>query len=575
MRGALFVVLAAALACSAGCATGAYQSAESTDTAAGYHAFLEKYPNDGHRDTAESRVVQLDFDAAQKLHTPLAYKRFLDEHPNAEQAAAARALLEGLRFNTAEKKGTLEAWRLFLVENPVGAHHADAERRISKLEQAKAASSTDPAELKQLFEANPSTRTAAAAARLDDETFAQAQAASAAKLIEYLERFPAGNHREAARTKLLALKLEGLLSSGLLAQARADAQRSPLAKNVPGLAARIAQADRLWTSARSKDTLVRAMRPDAYVRGLEDLKQAVQAADPLQRWQAVQEMGQHVSVAVLDPLIQAYRAGRNPLVREAAFESLASILRALPPEVSEYEVATRIAALRPTASSPEVYRVLAMLMDLSGDLDQAATEYQRGFEPQNPDPVVLWRWMHIREERRQPFSGAVAARQLALWAQGLAEMVEVPESGPMSLASARQLCAAARSATFARTYLAKVGESKTEFPDDVRAFSELAATAERVARAKLTDAELLLKAQDADVRTCADASVEERIAAGEEGRLKALEAVSRRASGLSSVLLQLVSERDPSPRVRAAAQSRLAPKPSPSSDAQGAPGGRK
>ncbi|MFY0576191.1 HEAT repeat domain-containing protein [Cystobacter fuscus] len=148
-----------------------------------------------------------------------------------------------------------------------------------------------------------------------------------------------------------------------------------------------------------------------YLRSLEDLGRALVAPDPMDRWQAAQELGQHVSVKALDPLLEALRSGRNPLIRWQALESLETVLRALPRRVAEYEVAVRLEALREKAGSPELYLRTAVLLDLSGRVGEAAAEYQRAFLPEDPDPVVLRRWIRLREERLQAFSAAVAARQ--------------------------------------------------------------------------------------------------------------------------------------------------------------------
>jgi hypothetical protein len=553
LRRALAVLLLA----SAGCVPSPYERAAATDTQDAYRAFLRAHPSHPDADAAQARLEELEFEEAKRLHTVIAYKRFLEAYPDATQVRVARTLLEGLRFNAAKEAGTVAAWRQFLQEHPDGAQRDEAKRLLAEAESRELATTTDPQKLAAYLRESPDDpRRLEVESRLDGQAFAQAKAAGAAKLFAYLRDFPAGAHREEARVLLLALEVEGLLVSGLLEEAVARVKAHPLGPKLTAFSERLAQARAERTALARPEPLVQAAHVGHYLRDLEDLKRALVAPDALDRWQAAEEMGQHVSVRALDPLLDSLRTARNTLIRQHALESLRTVLSALPRSVAEYEVASRLEALRDRASSAELYLTVAVLLDLSGQLAQASTEYQRASEGGTPDPVVLRRWVQIREERRQFFSAAVAARQLALWSLEVAREEGTGE-GRVPLASARQLCAAAVNARFAAEAIARARAASTEFPEDLAEFERKAAEAKRLAEARLADVELALREQSPGVRTCADQGVRERLAGAVKERTAALDQVGAKLPQVGRLLLELARERDPSPEVRAAASARL------------------
>ncbi len=542
-----------------GCASRAYTRAQEANTVESWRAFQREYPQDERAEVATVRIEELEFEQAKALHTVVAYKRFLEEHPEAPQARAARALLEGLRFNAAKEAGTPAAWRQFLRDHPDGAQRTEAERLFAEAEAKELATTQDARQLSSFLRHAPDDpRRLEVEARLDDQTFAQARVSGASKLFGYLRDFPAGRHREAVKALLLGLEVEGLLVSGLLEEAEAKVAAHPLGAQLTDFPARLTRARAERAALTGREVLAQSTHVGHYLRDIEDLQAALSAPDPLDRWQAAEELGQHVSVRVLDPLLHAFRAARNPLVRQRALESLQSVLRALPRPVAEYEVAARLETLRERASSAELYLTSAALLDLSGQLELAATEYQKAFDPNNPDPVVLRRWVQIRQERRQPFSAAVAARQLAMWALGVAREEVVSSEGGVPLAAARQLCAAAEGARHAREIISKARAERTEFPEDLVAFEMTATDAVRLAEARLADAELLLKERKPDARMCQDRQVRERLEGAVKERSAALEAVGTKLPSLAPLLLRMATERDPSPEVRAVAAGRLA-----------------
>ncbi len=541
-----------------GAAPRAYQRARDVDTLEAYRAFLLEYPEGEEAEVVEVRLAELEFEEASKLHTVVAYKRFLEAHPDSAQARAARTLLEGLRFNAAKEAGTAEALRQFLSDHPDGAQREEAQRLLREAELRELSATTDPAQLRAyLQEAPDDPRRLEVEARLDDEAFSSAVASGGARLFAYLRDFPAGRHREAAKARLLDLEVRGLLASGLVEEADARVKAHPLGARIEDYPARREKALAERTLLRIDEPLVRAAQPGHYLRGVDDLQRALVAPDPMDRWQAAEELGQHVSVKVLDPLLDAFRTGRNPLIRQRALESLRTVLRALPPEVAEYEVAVRLESLRERAGSAELYLSTAALLDLSGALEQAATEYQRAFAPENPDPVVLRRWVEIREERRQSFSAAVAARQLSLWARRVARDEPISPEGGVPLAASRQLCAAVRNARFASEAIARARKAGSEFPEDLDGFAVTAGEALRLAEARLADAELLLREKTPGARSCDEDAVHERLVSGVAQRREALRALVSKQPRLAPELLRVARERDPSPEIRAEATTLL------------------
>jgi hypothetical protein len=551
-RATLYLTLLLTTALS-GCRDSAFNAAEKIGTIDSYKKFIAANPTDENIEAAQERLAELELDEAKRIHTVVAYKRYLEEHPEGERAIRARALLESLRFNAAKQRNTTLAWRQFIKDHPDGAHRDEAEKALARAELEELPRLDDPRELARLASTHPDDdRGVKAEARLDDATFKNA--AGAGQLFAYLKDYPAGAHRDEARVKLLSLELEGLLVSGRLDEARALAAKAPLAKQVPQLDARLKRAEEIAKLNRSKEDAVQRALPGYYLRSLEDLVKSLSSPDPMDRWEAAEELGEHVDVRVLDPLLEALRTARQTLVRQRAFESLGRVLHALPPEVADYEVAARVEAAQGQASDAQVLLTMAVLLDLTGQLGRAATEYQKAFDPSAPDPVVLRRWIEIRAGRREPYSAAVAARQLSRWAY---EQVKDTESAvdASTLSTARALCAARENAQVAGKAIGAALDAKVEFADDVREFSLRAREAERLADARLHDVELKLLEGDARARKCGDDTFHARLAEAEKQRLDALKQVSTKSPKSANLVLELARERDPSPAIRTALKS--------------------
>jgi hypothetical protein len=540
----------------AACRDSAYSAASKADTPAAWRAYLAGHPDDESASQGKARLAELELAEAQKVHTVLAYKRFLDEFGDTDSAPRAKALLEGLRFNAAKEAGTARAMRLFVREHPDGAHRAEAEQLLSTLELKEVSSLTDSAELERFVAQHPDDPKATeATAKLDDAAFQKS--ASAAALYAYLRDYPAGTHREDAKRRLLSLQLDGLLFSGLVDEAEALAKRSPLAAGLGDLPKRLERGKAERAVETSADERIKKALIGYHLRSIDDLVHALSAPDPMDRWEAARELGFVVSVKAIDPLLEALSGSRTPAVRLEAFQSLGRLLRTLPRSVADYEVATRLEALREKSSDAEVHLTAAALLDLTGQLERASAEYQKVWDPSLPDPVVLKRWVEIRTERRQPFSAAVAARQLALWAKA-----EVDRRGPATpesaLGLARDACTCVELTHFAREVVAQAKKAKTDFPEDVDAFGVRVEDAARLAEARLKDAELLLVQADARARRCADRAFGERLALAEKARLDAVEALRTRPPKDAPLALEVIRDHDPESSVREAAARVLA-----------------
>ena len=510
-------VLTVALLIVCGCRDSAYNTASKADTTQAWRHFLSANPKDPNVDSAQQRLEELELTEAKKTHSVVAYKRFLDEFPQSDQAASVRALLETLRFNGVAEKPSAPAWRGFLREHPDGPHHEAAEKALGVLELAEVSTLSDAAQLTRMAAENPNDpRSAEATAQLDELEWSKAS--SAAKTYAYLREHPAGAHRDEAKVRLLSLQLEGQLVSGLVDQAAALAKKNPLSNKVPQLEARIQRAKAVRALSTAQDERVQRALPTYFLRSFDDVEKSIQSPDPMDRWDAAQELGFFISVKTIDPLLEAFRTARSPIVRQKAFESLSLVLQSLPHEVAEYEVATRVEALRSSASEAQLYLSTAVLLDLTGQLQLASTEYQRAWDAKSPDPVVLRRWASLRRERRQFFSAAVAARQLAVWALDQAQnAMVVGVANPIT--TARELCAVSEAAIFADSIIDEAKGQKTEFPEDLEVFSLRAKEAVRLSSARLRDAELAMLGEKPSARKCGDDSVRSRFDASVIQRL--------------------------------------------------------
>lgn len=544
-RGPVRQGLVIAMLVLAGCREGPFAAAAKQDTVQGWREFIARNPDDDRVGEAQDRLTELEFDEARAAHTVVAYKRFLEAHPGAPQQPAALALLEGLRFQAAGAAGTSAAWRQFLRDHPDGARSADAAAQLKALEARRWLTEEDPAALEALVKAAPATEAGAQAAE-KLEALAWARAATPTAFQAYLDAYPAGGHRDQAKARLLEVELQGLLVSGVPEEAKAVFERSPLKGLLPGFPKQLetARAAQAAAKARGAEQALAAW----YLRPEDELERSLEAPDPLDRWQAAQELGEVVSVKHLDGLLGALKRSRSALVRFRAFEALQRVVAALPSPVAELELGRRRVALGSEPADAESALVLAVLLELSGDGARAAAGYRRCLTEGAVDPVALWRWSTLARGQGRSFSAAVAAAHLSR--QALAAVG--PEALPAeALGAARQLCSARH---LARVGAAAFREAGTRgSPAEAADLAELAREVDaalRLVEAKLRDGELRLLEGDARARLCDDARVDERLGAAVASRRAALERLGGLPPAQASLVRTLARWREPDPGVR-------------------------
>jgi len=525
-----------------GCADPALQQARARDDAAGWRSYLATQPESRETDEARDRLRELVYQEAIAAHSILGYKRFLEEFPNAPEAPAVTSRLAALRFLAAEEADTIAGWRGFLRAHPHASQSAEARRRLEALEGVQAS-----AQPRALADGEILTPEA------DRALFASSRTSEA--LLTYLETQPAGRHRDDARRALLARELDGLLASDAPEAARALLEKSPLGEALEGYPERIAALEAELARFGPKDPVLHATRSSAGLRSIPVLTGELTTRDPLERAEAAVELGHHVSVLAIDPLLRALDASQHPLVRQAALEGLFRVLAALPPEVTEHEVSVRVARRRPEAASAGRNLILALLLDAGGRLDDATVDYQRAFDAELPDPVILRRWMRVRADRDEWYAAAVSARQLALWARRVAESHDAQSiEGVPPLAPSRRLCAAFQAAQEADALLQQAKGRAETFPEDVVAFTRVASDALALTRARLGDAELRLRQQSPEARLCGKAGMNDFLAQAAQKRQAAYTRALKERPALAEVL-RARAARDPSPGIRNLAQA--------------------
>ena len=288
------------------------------------------------------------------------------------------------------------------------------------------------------------------------------------------------------------------------------------------------------------------------LRGFDDLLRTLESSDPMDRWEGLREMGQYISVRSIDPLLSGVQRGRNPLIQQAAFDSLMGVLKALPGQVAEYEVATRLRSLNAKAGGPEIHLAIATLLDVTGcALTSRRRATRRRLIQAHSDPWILHRWVSIREDRGQMFSAAVAARQLALWAQGLSEGID-PGAEGYPLVSARLLCAARGEARVSRRRpWPRQGTRRRSFLRTLTNSRKRPRKRRAPPTRKLGDAELLVQTHESTARKCDDASVSKRLEQAQRRRLQSLMSVRKRFPAKAVDLLHWVEAHDPAARSKA------------------------
>lgn len=600
-------IIVAALAMAsflAGCGNAALDKARREDTPEAWRDFIRENRTHAASEAAIARLAELEFERARRLHTTLAYKRFLDEFPGSARQRDAMVLLEGLRFEAASAAGTAAAWADFLRDHPDGVHAAQAREKLEAAEFAEAMA-TDSVEVLRAFAArHPNSKHRLEAEKRADELhFAEAKGGGPRALLKYLETSAAGAHRDDARAALLKREVMARVAIGAFDEARRGAEHVRDEGERAELKRQIDRAELEWISAALDPGVLEAfakrhpgelgaearararalardrrasrlkllgqrLSPHHYARPEAELIGVLDAPDPRDRWLAATELGRIGSMAAFDALLQACAVARFSLVRHRAFEALQTIVALLPQDTLDIELRQRIEALRKMAQGPDLHIKVAVLEELLGDDREALKDYARALRIDDRDPFVLTRIAEIRVRLGEGYSAAVAAREVANSVLALLKQRAEEQADLSPVLLARTLCGAHRDAAFAVELIDRLPASAREdFPDDLTQFGQRAVEAERLASARLSDAEAAARIADTGFKGCRDdGQVIARLADGEADRLAVVEELRKLDDPKVRPALELAARRDPSNQVREAARAALGPR---TADAKG------
>ncbi len=575
-----------------GC-TSAYEKARGQDTAEAYRTFLRENPGDPASTMARGRLAELEFQHARRQHTVLGYKRFLAAFGDTSRASDAKVLLEGLRFEAARHEGSSSGWLEFLREHPSGAHAQEARLALQEADFKVAAEAADSKSMSDFLARHPSSPHREEAERaLDDRLYAEASQAGPRGLAEYLERYTAGRHRDAARARLSA---RDALARAQIGDFKGSRRRAELILDAAVRAeveARIARLELEWTAAdleprgllgfalkhdgelaaearqraqalggargpgKALEGFARRLDPARYARPEEELIRVLRAPDARDRWLAAEELGRTGSLAAIDPLLDAVATSRFSRVRTRAFEALTRIFTLLPADTLDLEVRGRIESLRKMAQGADLHIKLGVLNELVGAPRAAATDYERALRAEVGDAFALWRLAKVRAGEGEAFSAGVAARELATRVLQVTEQ-RTQDEGLSPLLLSRTLCGSRDEAREALAVLQSVpAEVARDFTEDHALFVRRADEAHRVASARLTDAEVKARWNDRGFKGCDDdGQMGARLEEGEADRLAAVQEMAKANDPRLRPALERVASRDPSPKVREAARA--------------------
>ena len=402
----------AALTLVFGCASTDFRRATSRDTEASYRAFIAANPDGEDASEARERLRSLAFQRAKRGDDIASYNRFLSEFPEGDFAAEAREKRALARLERAIENDDADALRDLLESDPRTRAASRANARLEEVEAASAMTEDEPARLRAFLLAFPdSDERPGIERRLDDLDFGRAESSRAiAALRQYLEDHPRGVHRAEAQDAIEAIEADGVIAEGT-----ADGMERYLRQN-PGsasyervtkalttvllsraavlldghLARRVSQlapgteearqaADLLESWERGGQRLAQERRLVAdlvnplEVRTEEELRRALESADPVDGWNAVREIALSPDPATLDLAVQAAGNG-DPLLLFYARAALAS--RAQADGIRSADPLQHWhARLRGRSSNPEDLLRLGAVSEALGDVEAA----QRAF----------------------------------------------------------------------------------------------------------------------------------------------------------------------------------------------------
>jgi hypothetical protein len=574
----------------AGCETASFEKARAKDTIEAYRDYLRNAPpGDRGREPARERLAVLEFERARLVDTPVSYKRFIEEFPESDRREQAEVLLESLRFEAAREKGTIAAYEDFLRDHPAGHHAQEAHDVLAKLELDVATKAGTAAAYEAFLSRNPATPARTDIERkIDDAVFAEAKDKGPAALFAYLADRPDGGHREEARAILRRREALARALAGDVAGAYAEAQKTTgaeaaaldsaieeveyqivaatldpaalteFANQHPGRAgvARAAAAALRKDGGTGLKALAARLDPGREARPAEELLRALEAPDPRDRWLAAEELGRIGSLMAIDRLLGQVAVSRFLKVRFEAFRALAAIVASIPPEGREAEIQRRLGQIRPVERGGDLLIKVAVLEELSGSTERALSDYQRVSRIDEEDLFAWWRVAELRAQRGDALGRAVAARTIAVEVEAFVH--DRSREGSVPLLYARTLCGLREETQVAQATLAGLPPAAArDFPEDLVSFQTRTIEAARLVAAKLSDAEAESRGSDKYFRSCDDDDVAPRMDEGDADRLAAVRNLASLHDKRAIPALQLAASRDPSEKVRRAAQEAL------------------
>ncbi|MDR0965675.1 MAG: hypothetical protein LBM75_04110, partial [Myxococcales bacterium] len=513
--------------------------------------------------------------------------------------------IEGSPFEMAAAKDTSEAWLICLRDHSQGPHAREARARLEDADYRAVREATTVRELRAFLGRHPETaRRAELEKRLDEFEFQEAKAQGARGLSTYLASNPVGIHRDEVREALFSREAWAFAQMGRFVEARRlaervirdDARRALLeridaaevdwltstldldalealakARATPGaapqadpeldraIAERLKRLESLGKAGLAQ--LSSTVDPLHYARPVDEMLGVLKSADPRTRWLAADELGWTGDFSAILPLLDEAAKSRFSRVRQLAFDSLTRLFELLPRDTLELTVRARVDALgQRVAQDVGLFIKLGVLRELLGDLDAALIAYESALRLDSGDTFALRRTVELNARMGKSFRAGVLARELAFRARQLAERwtgVDVEGVNPLLLS--RTLCGALDDARFAHGHITALpAEALVDLSDDAPKFIAQAEDSVRFIAARLADAEAEARSENRDFPMCADEDGQAaRLAEGERVRIEAVAHVAARLDLLRDILLDRLARRDPSAKVRLAAQRAL------------------
>lgn len=193
--------------------------------------FVEKHPDSEYVEDAKKRTKLLqeasDYELAKKLGTEAAYLAFVEKYPNSEYARRINLLREEKAYDQAREQNSEAAYLAFMEKFPESSHRSEIEekikdfrkaqpdeakndkRRVEAYNQARKSNTVGAYKLfLTVYPDAPETKEIQKKIKEIEEEDSAFEAArdSEKRLIDFLGKYPKGNHAEEAESLLQKLK---------------------------------------------------------------------------------------------------------------------------------------------------------------------------------------------------------------------------------------------------------------------------------------------------------------------------------------------------------------------------------